>query len=693
MPNIRPISALVENISGSVQSLVDQLTGRNGYPINPKTAVESVITQGNWLTLSFPYTFSVVNVSDGSPAGQFTDFKLPLAPSSIKQTENFAISIKPVQGGTTVTHSGNRYKTLQLRGTTGLAPFRGAGGVNAKDGSAVFQPDELKYLSGYEVFLRLRNWFRSYYEFKKTNPVEAKSHRMVFKNYKDGEFLIVELVKFDMDRQSNRSFLYDYDLEFKVLAHLTAEKINDNKFLFERVLERAVNALDQARGTFLRTQDILRQVEGTYNAVVLEPMRKASLAIKAFKGIGLVAADVSSRSIRETVSEAKALQIAAGVKAQQDEAAVYGNVDRRITEIELPSDLKAATETQGSAFISTFGEGLMALDVSIFPQDTIEDTLDEQNLLITQPLSFYQELIDELNRVRRNAEDLFNLGSDDYNAIFDRDATLSADPTKAVTADEYDVLKAFSEAITGLNLILSTEDLLRSTYEEKIQDMISRFNGEIGLFALPAVKELRIDAGVTLEKLAQNELGDASRWGEIAEVNNLESPYIVQDPTKKAPGLLTIGDKILIPTEQVGDFSNTPRGKTNKINENMTELERSLGIDFKLNDDFDLIINNSNDLELVGGSENMAQQVILKLSYEKGEVMGKPEIGASTLPGQKFPPLHDIQDGVVNTLTTDSRVEAVQNLNIAREGTALRLNFDLKLKKIDIPVPISIEIV
>jgi len=73
--------------------------------------------------------------------------------------------------------------------------------------------------------------------------------------------------------------------------------------------------------------------------------------------------------------------------------------------------------------------------------------------------------------------------------------------------------------------------------------------------------------------------------------------------------------------------------------------------------------------------------------------MGKPQLGSNLLPGTKFPPLHDIQDGVVNTLTSDSRIESVQNLNITREGNALRLNFNLKLKKIDIPVPISIEIV
>ena len=35
------------------------------------------------------------------------------------QTEMFAHSIKPTQGGTVVTHSGNKYKSLKVSGTTG----------------------------------------------------------------------------------------------------------------------------------------------------------------------------------------------------------------------------------------------------------------------------------------------------------------------------------------------------------------------------------------------------------------------------------------------------------------------------------------------------------------------------------------------------------------------------------------------
>ena len=164
------LSGLVNNIRGSINNLVDQLTGqvKSGqfHPEFPE--VTSTINKENWLKLPFPYSFDVfngnINEFRGTP---FSEFQLPLAPQEINQREEFAISIKPTQGGTVVNHSGNKYKTLSIAGTTGVAPFRGTGGVDKTTGDAIFQPNELKYKSGYEVFLQLRNYFRAYYEYKK----------------------------------------------------------------------------------------------------------------------------------------------------------------------------------------------------------------------------------------------------------------------------------------------------------------------------------------------------------------------------------------------------------------------------------------------------------------------------------------------------------------------------------------------
>lgn len=696
--SLSPINQLVNNITESVEGLVADITGKSkdNMPAMPSSkevqAVLSTVDPSNWLKLSFPYTFSVVNIEGAGINNPFTDFSLPLAPQSIKQSEEFAISIRPTQGGTTTTHSGNRYKTLVIKGTTGIAPNRGEGGVNRKTGEAIFQPKQLRNKSGYEVFLRLRNWFRAYYEFKKTAGKTAKGLRLVFKNYKDGEFLIVELEKFDMDRQSGRSFLYDYELQFKVIAHLSFTELVNRTTGFEDVLNTVVQTLDTARGVFLRSQGILRQVESTYESVVVEPLRKTSLAVKALLGVGTVAADMGSKAIKNTVSAAASLAILTGLQKQQNGNKTTGSLDPRLASAKLPTDLKSAAKTQGSSVITGLGEALMAMDPSTFPEATqrmlAQEQIDSQSL----PRSFYESALSELNRVKQNAEDFFNLGDPAYDVLFDRTATLSAPATKVPTAAELDILQAFNDSIMSLQFLLSTEDLFRSTYDERIQDMINRFGGNIELFAESSVRQIKYETGLTLERMAQRELGDSTRWGEIVEVNGLKSPYITDDLSSTLKNVLRPGDAVLIPTPARNGFSQTPSAKEIKTTRGLSEMERSLGTDLKMTSNFDLSISNSGDLEVVSGAQNMAQAVLLKLSYEKGEVMRYPELGANLRVGTKFPPIETIKDGLTNTLLQDTRIEGIEDLSIIRNGPAVYLTFSLKIKQIDIPVPVRIKV-
>ena len=360
--------------------------------------------------------------------------------------------------------------------------------------------------------------------------------------------------------------------------------------------------------------------------------------------------------------------------------------------MELPSDIPSAVATQGSAFLSTLGEGLLTIDAGEFSGATIAALEEEQALAQQSPRSFYTETISELRRVRENAEDLFNLGDPAFDSLFNRVATLSADPTKVITDEELEVLKAFNDAITGVRLLLSAEALFRSSFDERIADIIERFSDNIALVANPAVREMRLPANMPLERLAQQELGDSTRWGEIAEVNNLEPPYIINDPSIEATNVLRPGDVVLIPTPLRNGFSAAAESIETTVTENLNPVERSLGTDFMITPDFDLSLTPSGDLELVAGPDNMAQAVVLKLSYEPGEVMAFPQLGAGIVPGQKFPALQDIQDGVTNTLLQDTRVESIDELSIRRDGTALFLTFNLKIKRIDIPVPISIRI-
>lgn len=699
-----PLASLVNNISGSIDNLVNDITGQgqDSDPDIPQRAygkayyaVTKRFQVGNWLKLVFPYTLSVVDILEpyaGPTRHPFTDFALPLAPSELVQSWSPAIVTKATQGGTTTTHSGMRYKIITLKGTTGINAFRGAGGVDVETGEAIFQPSSLKYRSGYEVFHLLENWLRSYYEYKKVEGKNASNMRLVFKNYKDGEFSIVDLMDFKMTRQASRSFLYDYEIEFKVIAQLNFEELDNDTTDFENALDTALALIDSARGVFLRAQDILRQIESTYNAVVLGPLRKIALALKALKGVEVVAADVKSSIVRNTVNAKDTLAILLGINSQFETAKIEGNLDPRLNSVTLPNDLEAAANSQETLALDALGEGLMTIPLSKYPQQTINDVLLDQQQAKALPRSFYSETITELTRIRKNAEDFFNLGSSNFDTIFGRTTTLSADFTKKPTQQELDILNAFNEATIGISLLLSTEDLFKSSFDTRIRDMVQRFDGQINLFANTAVKQIQFVKGDTLERLAQRELGNSSRWGEIVEVNNLKPPYISEDFSNKSDNIIKPGDTILIPIPLQNGFSQVIDISESDLTKNLSEFERSLGTDLKLTSDMDLALTRSGDIELVAGTNNMAQAVILKLGYEPGEVIKYPQLGVGIRPGVKFPNIEDIYDELVNSLLQDSRIQSIEDISIKRELGTLKLFFILKIKQVDLPIPISIQI-
>jgi len=251
------------NITGLVKNLQDSLSGLGDtfkpgdqsptpYP-NKEDDKLSQIVSSNW-TKSFPYVFGIMDTKlepikgnktvSSSPIGGktkisgFDDFPLPINPSELTQDEAPAISIIPTQGGTVVTHNGMRYKELVISGTTGVHPNRGTGGASVVTGKAIAQPNSIKYRSGYESFLSLRNWMRKFYIEKERT--KDKEFSIVFKNFKDGEFLIVELMNFTTKRSATKPIMYDYNMAFKVLGHVTFKKPKD-KLPFRLVLEEFHN--------------------------------------------------------------------------------------------------------------------------------------------------------------------------------------------------------------------------------------------------------------------------------------------------------------------------------------------------------------------------------------------------------------------------------------------------------------------
>lgn len=697
------ISGLVNNIKGSLDNLVDQFTGGSpGLNLYPSSTiyreVQNSINVENWSKLNFPYTFSVIDLTTGQNALGFKDFQLPLAPQSITQSEEFATSIKPTQGGTVVTHSGNRYKTLSIAGTTGIAPFRGTGGVDIKTGTGIFQPNDLKYHSGYEVFQLLRNYFKTYYETKRGGfgfSEEASRARLVFKNFKDGEFLIIELINFTMERQAAKPHLYDYKIECKVLGQYTFKTPGSSGFLsdLEDTFNTVVSKIDLARGTFLRTQGILRQVESTYNDAVIEPLRKIGLAVKAFQGIPLLAGDISKRTIKNTMNAANSVAFLTGIKDQQKAGKTSTTgVDATISAVKLPADIQAAVANQGADIVADLGPVLMVLPVTAFPASVTsalgDDIADAQNTT----KSFIMDTISELERIKDNCEDKFNLGSEEYDELFDRTATLSAEFGKVTTEDELDILDGFNQAISALNTLLVTDALFKSDFQTQIDSLVQDFNNNISLQALPSVKQYTLSTGETLERIAQKEMGDANRWPEIIEINDLKYPFITDDILSDKPNVAKPGDIILLPDVIRRGFSEAPKGKEINAIKDLNEIQRSLGVDLKVTADFDLALGNNDDLQIVAGADNMAQATFLKLVYEKGDVLTAPELGVGLIIGSKIRNLDTIKDAIVSSMLQDPRIENITDLALNRQGSGIAITFNLHIKRVDVPVPVKIRL-
>lgn len=569
-----PISDLINNITGSIRGLgtalglIDAKSDPNyivyqDFGINP---IDNSVKERWFNFITESYAFSVIKEGDdlsvgsasvidsitkalgGSSDSKFSDFALPLTPQEITQVEKFATKIKPTLGGTTVNHSGNKYKDLVLSGTTGVHPFKGSGGASRINGQAIFQPDELKYRSGYEVFIHFRNWIKSYVQ-TKAQGEEYKNYRMLFKNYRDWEFLIVEPLEFTMKRDASRPLLYNYNIKFRVLGHYKLPEVKRN-FLdqVDNALNVAKGAIETARGVFSRTQDIIRSTAGEVEGVI-ENMRLLGLAVKAAQGIPLTASDVSTRIEQNFLSQRDALQLLFKMKqTSNDLANDPSSFERAGVDLAgTPSDPKALANKYslvgGGASIrdpklefaktkAQLGGAVSTVGVEEYPDAAKSQiSLEQQNAALISRIEL-QNIRESVNDLKDRFADASGLSDDTYNSIFGFISSGDQQPDAENIDSEYEILYGFTQALEGIDALLSTDEMfdVNSAQFSKASSNSGADNIGLGIFSFPdpnaGFREGIVPVGSSLEDIAAVELGDSSRWTEIAELNGLKAPYI-----------------------------------------------------------------------------------------------------------------------------------------------------------------------
>lgn len=288
------IGSLIKSVKDSFEGAFNSLFAKTGgarSPLDPSITNVPEFADGSWKT-SKGYAFQVGRVFPGSSdlheidGEGFQEFRLQINPQELQQEEIFAIQVTPTFRGVIVEHQGVTLKDITMSGVTGISPLRAEGGAHNSDGSPILATGH----SGYQEFHELRSYFRAYVEAKRkdSRSEHGGELRMIFKNYKDNEYIFVEPQKFVMKRSASRAMLYEYQINMKGIGVASGDIPNEG---FGGLVGDIISQVDSALSKIEYATDIIngsigiiRKTERDISNTLLNPLRELNLALLAIKG-------------------------------------------------------------------------------------------------------------------------------------------------------------------------------------------------------------------------------------------------------------------------------------------------------------------------------------------------------------------------------------------------------------------------
>jgi phage baseplate assembly protein W len=187
--------------------------------------------------------------------------------------------------------------------------------------------------------------------------------------------------------------------------------------------------------------------------------------------------------------------------------------------------------------------------------------------------------------------------------------------------------------------------------------------------AATATRNAPILVGDGLRRIAMRELGDALRWIELAEVNQLRPPYIIDsiDPADRQRATLIYGDLIRIPLGKVTDSVQLPQDV--------------LGTDCALPHG-QLQPNATGDWALVAANNNLSQALCHRVKTPVGDLLAHPEYGSQVTLVLGLKNINVIQlmaiGFVRQALKQDPRVAEVPGVQSAAPGDQLQITAQIQ---------------
>lgn len=301
------------------------------------------------------------------------------------------------------------------------------------------------------------------------------------------------------------------------------------------------------------------------------------------------------------------------------------------------------------------------------------------------------QLRNNLVQVRTSVGTGVGIDNSAYNTLQGRQNTVKVIRTEP-TINDYRLINAFSNAIRGINLLLSNDGMFgKKDLLEMSQIVVEQFGNAVLIENTRATRNRKVLQGDDIQRIASRELGNANRFRELIILNQLKFPFISD---VKENGVLVPGDDILIPIYDT-DFENSLvyENDLGEFEGTMTFAERQLGIDLYLNNRNDLSFTNRDDLKLISSHENAAQAAKIKLGIEKGSLKYHPELGIMGNVGEKMTDemTSAIAESMRASILSDPRFDDA-DFNLEVRGTTIQITGYIKEKAFSLSTPIDLAI-
>lgn len=183
---------------------------------------------------------------------------------------------------------------------------------------------------------------------------------------------------------------------------------------------------------------------------------------------------------------------------------------------------------------------------------------------------------------------------------------------------------------------------------------------------MPSFRYAATQRGDTMRRISLRELGTAELWVELALLNSLRPPYIVDESANAGPGVLLAGEPIRIPAS--GSYASVADSPAEVFGVDALLVKGKLQ-------------GSGGDLELVSGEANFLQAIRHRLKVIKRELGYHPDYGnfAPRLIGRgNGPAVGSLAAFYVRSaIREDPRVAEVPRCVATMEGEVLRVDADI----------------